>query len=442
MKKEECEGPILPFQPPDPGFLEMEVIAGFRVWQLAFMGAMAILILIIVLCCLFRCRIPRTKQEIEADVARKKVTKTFSKHLERLPVDKMELDKVLPEVIVLEHKRMKKGEHEEKKTFFQRIKHFLTPSKGEDDEDEHSSKSSSLSLEDDLLHPDPSKHHHHHHHPRIPQDVLLQLQEADRLLHPPSDGDDDHDAEHHSHEDEEEENGDDKKSNDYAVPSDIPKKGGEDPEMTGSDGNIMMSEDHRKSKMDEDRAARLRKCKSLDERKIRKLSSSGGRGAMSQDVLIDMPTSLVASSPVSCIKSSSKSLGSRKRVDHDYESVEENIATDNETASAGSSSQIRDLDDRHKRERRRLSLLKKSHRVVSSQDTGTGSRDDADGEHEPSIGSHSITCSCASSTADSGSNCDENEDGKSAGSKRHHDHDDDNDVSHVSMEYKTATRVY
>jgi hypothetical protein len=121
----------------------MEVIAGFRVWQLAFMSAFALLCLVIVLCCIFRCRIPRTKQEIEADSARKKVTKQFSQHLRKIPVDKMELDKVLPEVITLEHHRILKGIKEEKMTFFQKLKKALFSK----DDDESSSVSG---LEEDI----------------------------------------------------------------------------------------------------------------------------------------------------------------------------------------------------------------------------------------------------------------------------------------------------
>ena len=113
------------------------------------MGAMAILVMIIVLCCFFRCRIPRTKQEIEADVARKKVTKRFRAHLEKLPVDKMELDKVLPEVIDLEAKRLKRGEIEQKKTLFQKIKAiFFDPTEEEEDEDDDEVSKATVSFEE------------------------------------------------------------------------------------------------------------------------------------------------------------------------------------------------------------------------------------------------------------------------------------------------------
>lgn len=263
-------GPILPFEP-DPGFLEMEVIAGFRVWQLAFMGAMAILILIIVLCCVMRCRIPRTKQEIEADVARKKVTKTFSKHLEKIPVDKMELDQVLPEVIVLEQKRLKKGEKEEKMTFFQKIKSFLTSN--DDDEDELESKSSSFSLDDEKLLPDDGSI------PKIPDDVLKSLQEADRLLHPSTATGD----------------------NEYAVPTGVSSDSNDDSsDNDGSkkkirskdnmnqfgDGNTIKSNTAEVPDSDELRKAKLRKAKSLDERKTRRKSSKDS--SASDAVIIDM----------------------------------------------------------------------------------------------------------------------------------------------------------
>lgn len=134
FSQEKCEGPVLPFEP-DTGFLELEVIAGFRVWQLAFMGASAIMCIVIVMCCFMRCRIPRTKQEIEADVARKKVTKQFSKHLEKIPMELMELEKVLPEVITLEHQRILKGIKEEKMTIWQKVKKMIC-SGSTDEEDE------------------------------------------------------------------------------------------------------------------------------------------------------------------------------------------------------------------------------------------------------------------------------------------------------------------
>lgn len=48
------------------------------------------LYLAIVLCCLFRCRIPRTKQEIEADFLRKRITESFRSHLEKIKIDELQ----------------------------------------------------------------------------------------------------------------------------------------------------------------------------------------------------------------------------------------------------------------------------------------------------------------------------------------------------------------
>lgn len=48
---------------------------------------------VIALCCIFRCRIPRTKQEIEADHHRKKITKAFREHLNKIPMEELEFEK-------------------------------------------------------------------------------------------------------------------------------------------------------------------------------------------------------------------------------------------------------------------------------------------------------------------------------------------------------------
>ena len=56
---------------------------GIKIWHLAFMIFACAVIVTIVLCCLFRCRVPRTRQEIEADIVRNRVTKHFRKHLEK-----------------------------------------------------------------------------------------------------------------------------------------------------------------------------------------------------------------------------------------------------------------------------------------------------------------------------------------------------------------------
>lgn len=75
-------------------WLEDETLAGFRVWQLAGIVLSIILAIIIALCCCIRFRIPRTKQDIEADYIRKRITKNFRKELDKInnaEMDEMDL---------------------------------------------------------------------------------------------------------------------------------------------------------------------------------------------------------------------------------------------------------------------------------------------------------------------------------------------------------------
>ena len=77
-------------------WLEDEALAGFRVWQLAGIVLAILLALIVALCCCIRFRIPRTKQDIEADYIRKKITKNFRKELSKISnteMDEMDLRK-------------------------------------------------------------------------------------------------------------------------------------------------------------------------------------------------------------------------------------------------------------------------------------------------------------------------------------------------------------
>lgn len=56
---------------------------GIKIWHLVFMILAIAVIITIVCCCVRRCRIPRTRQDIEASTIRDKVTKKFRKHLEK-----------------------------------------------------------------------------------------------------------------------------------------------------------------------------------------------------------------------------------------------------------------------------------------------------------------------------------------------------------------------
>ncbi|XP_034256172.1 uncharacterized protein LOC117654098 isoform X2 [Thrips palmi] len=85
----------------EPAWLEEEVVPGVKVWHLLFMVAGAFCALVVVLCCCIRFRIPRTKQEIEADYVRKQITRKFQKQLRRIQnadMDDMDLKRALDRV--------------------------------------------------------------------------------------------------------------------------------------------------------------------------------------------------------------------------------------------------------------------------------------------------------------------------------------------------------
>lgn len=77
-------------------WLENETLAGFRVWQLAGIILSIILAITVAFCCCIRFRIPRTKQNIEADHIRKIITQSFRKELAKISntdMDEMDLRK-------------------------------------------------------------------------------------------------------------------------------------------------------------------------------------------------------------------------------------------------------------------------------------------------------------------------------------------------------------
>ncbi|XP_072763708.1 uncharacterized protein [Anoplolepis gracilipes] len=82
-------------------WLENETISGFRVWQLAGIILSILLSIIVGLCCCIRFRVPRTKQEIEADYIRKRITKSFRNELSKISnteMDEMDLQKALDRI--------------------------------------------------------------------------------------------------------------------------------------------------------------------------------------------------------------------------------------------------------------------------------------------------------------------------------------------------------
>ncbi|KAG8443490.1 hypothetical protein GDO86_012041, partial [Hymenochirus boettgeri] len=74
-----------PKQKPDPVTSETVVFWGLRLWQVIGVFAIFVLGVIIMLCCIFKCRIPRTKKEIEARYAQRQAGKDYADKLETVP---------------------------------------------------------------------------------------------------------------------------------------------------------------------------------------------------------------------------------------------------------------------------------------------------------------------------------------------------------------------
>jgi hypothetical protein len=80
----------------DTQLWEKELFLGIRVWQFVGIVLSVFLSIIIGLCCCIRFRVPRTKQEIEADYIRKKITRKFRRELSKISnkdMDEMDLQK-------------------------------------------------------------------------------------------------------------------------------------------------------------------------------------------------------------------------------------------------------------------------------------------------------------------------------------------------------------
>lgn len=76
----------------DSSWLEQVVFGDFRIWHIMFSCLGILTVIAVLLCCLFRCRIPRTKQEIEADYTRRKITKLINTHLTKIKLEELEFD--------------------------------------------------------------------------------------------------------------------------------------------------------------------------------------------------------------------------------------------------------------------------------------------------------------------------------------------------------------
>ncbi|KPM07692.1 hypothetical protein QR98_0061910 [Sarcoptes scabiei] len=127
----------------DSSWLETVVLGDFRIWHIIFSGLGILISIAVVLCCLFRCRIPRTKQEIEADYTRKKITKLINTHLRKIRLDELEFDPanllpVLKRVEDLEENRVQKHRSFDTKrlSWRRRLKQFLLRKELSDDDDQ------------------------------------------------------------------------------------------------------------------------------------------------------------------------------------------------------------------------------------------------------------------------------------------------------------------
>ncbi|XP_067831285.1 transmembrane inner ear expressed protein [Heptranchias perlo] len=75
----------IPPTKPDPVTSETVVFWGLRLWQVIGVFSIFVLAVIIVLCCIFKCRIPRTKKEIEARYAQRQAAKKYANTLDNVP---------------------------------------------------------------------------------------------------------------------------------------------------------------------------------------------------------------------------------------------------------------------------------------------------------------------------------------------------------------------
>lgn len=96
-----CGVPTIPV--PDQ-WLEVMVTGGFKVWHIIFIIIAFLVTLVVVYCCFHRCRIPRTKQEIEADLMRSTLTDRFRDYLQELPNEQFTFMEALRKVQEMEDK--------------------------------------------------------------------------------------------------------------------------------------------------------------------------------------------------------------------------------------------------------------------------------------------------------------------------------------------------
>ncbi|XP_069983697.1 uncharacterized protein [Penaeus vannamei] len=92
-----CEGACGGGGPQRP-WEEEEVWGSFRRWHILVLTGLTGLAVTMFFCCVFKCRVPRTKQEIEADYIRRQLAQKFHRQLNIInnsEMDEMDLLKAL-----------------------------------------------------------------------------------------------------------------------------------------------------------------------------------------------------------------------------------------------------------------------------------------------------------------------------------------------------------
>ncbi|KAM3965729.1 uncharacterized protein ACR2FA_000053 [Aphomia sociella] len=97
----------------EPEWLEKRIVGELRLWQIMFLSLAGVASLIVMVCCCFRFRIPRTKQQIEADYQRRKITSKFRQQLETIQDAKMDAMSLKDALDLLhENSRPDMGDHD------------------------------------------------------------------------------------------------------------------------------------------------------------------------------------------------------------------------------------------------------------------------------------------------------------------------------------------
>ncbi|KAF6210473.1 hypothetical protein GE061_013579 [Apolygus lucorum] len=100
---EEPSNDVLPYIGVNTDWIDFERPSywDMRLWHVIFIFLSAFCSVVVCLCCCIKFRIPRTKQEIEADYIRKKITRKFTKQLKMIrnaEMDEMDLKKALDKI--------------------------------------------------------------------------------------------------------------------------------------------------------------------------------------------------------------------------------------------------------------------------------------------------------------------------------------------------------